>query len=83
MPIDLVITKRDGSQVLYYIPLGIMRGEKPNETKMKRVVLPDWYWTHPIYELDLDIPLEEIEKVEIDPSRRMADVNRANNTFEQ
>jgi hypothetical protein len=81
MPIDLVVTKTDGSQIMYYIPLGLMRGEKPNDTSMSRTVLSDWYWTHPTYEFTMDIPLDEIERVEIDPSVRMADVELSNNSY--
>jgi hypothetical protein len=81
MPIDLVVTKKDGSQVTYYIPLGIMRGEKPNESGMERVLLQDWYWTHPTYELKLDLPMNNIASIEIDPSQRMADVDRENNSW--
>ena len=81
MPIDLVITKKDGSQLMYYVPLGLMRGEKPNETGMNRTVLSDWLWTHPTYSFTMDIPLEEIERVEIDPSVRMADVELTNNSY--
>lgn len=81
MPIDLVITKTDGTQVMYYIPLGIMRGEKENESGMERVIAPDWYWTHPEYNLDIDIKLSDIKNIEIDPSQRMADVDRDNNSY--
>lgn len=81
MPLDVYITKKDGSQQIYYIPLGIMRGEKPNETSLTRIVGRDWYWTHPTYSFDLEIPYESIEKIEIDPSGRLADVDRSNNTF--
>ena len=81
MPIDLLITKKDGSQLLYYIPLGIMRGEKSNESSMARVVARDWYWTHPSYQLEVPVTIDEIAKVEIDPSGRMADISRQNNVF--
>ncbi len=82
MPIDLVVTKTDGSQVLYYIPLTIMRGEKPNESEMPRTVLKDWPWTHPSYSFDIDIPVSEMAKIEIDPKQRMADIDSANNLYE-
>ncbi|MFY0685590.1 MAG: M1 family metallopeptidase [Cyclobacteriaceae bacterium] len=81
MPLDIVVTKKDGTQSSYYIPLGIMRGEKANESGMTRKTLPDWYWTHPEYEFTVDIPLDEISSIEIDSSQRMADVDRKNNKF--
>lgn len=83
MPIDLTITKTDGSQVMYYIPLGLMRGEKPNESGMERVLLKDWYWTHPTYTFEVGFPMDEIEAIEIDTSQRMADVNRDNNLWKK
>ena len=81
MPLDIVVTYNDGSQDLLYIPLGIMRGEKPNETDLDRSVLSDWPWTHPGYEFTLEKPLNTIKSIEIDPSQRMADIDRSNNTF--
>lgn len=81
MPIDLVVTKKDGSQIMYYVPLGIMRGEKANESGIERVLLNDWYWTHPTYLFSIKIPLEQISSIEIDPSDRMADINRENNSW--
>ena len=81
MPIDLVVTKNDGSKTMYYIPLGIMRGEKPNESGMERKLLKDWYWTHPTYEFQIDADLGSITTIEIDPSERMADIERSNNSW--
>ncbi len=81
MPLDIVVTYKDGTQDLLYIPLGIMRGEKPNETDLNRTVLSDWPWTHPGYEFDLVKPFNTIKSIEIDPSQRMADIDRSNNTF--
>lgn len=42
----------------------------------------EWRWTHPEYKLTLDMDLSNIKKIEIDPSKRMADVNRSNNIWE-
>ncbi len=81
MPIDLWVTKKNGDRHLYYIPLGIMRGEKPNEFDVERTILTDWAWTHPEYTLVIDIPFNKIKKIEIDDSGWMADINRKNNVF--
>jgi hypothetical protein len=81
MPIDLVITKKDGTKVLHYVPIGLMRGEKKAEDDMTRVIEKDWYWTHPTYELSTEIDLSDIATIEIDPSERMADINRENNSW--
>mgnify|MGYP001603116842 FL=1 len=80
MPIDLMVTDKKGNKVLHYIPLSIMYGEKPNEyAGVKRIVDTVWYWTNPVYEVELNIPLSDIKELEIDPSQRMADVDRDNN----
>lgn len=80
MPIDFMVTDKNGKKVLHYIPLSIMYGEKPDEyPDAKRVVDPVWYWTNPVYEVELDTPLSDIKELEIDPSQRMADVDRSNN----
>ena len=77
MPVDITVTKKDGSKIEYYIPLGLMRGEKITSAKIRK----DWYWTHPTYDLKIDIPLDNIEKIEIDESGLMADVNRDDNIW--
>jgi hypothetical protein len=81
MPIEISVTKTDGSKILYYIPLGIMRGEKKHEGSVERKVMSDWYWTHPIYEAQIDIPLADIQSIVIDQEKGMADLDRENNSF--
>lgn len=80
MPIDLLVTLKDGSKELYYIPLNEMMGNKPAEgTQMMRTVLEAWPWVNPSYTLKINKKLSEIESLEIDPTQRMADINRKNN----
>ena len=80
MPLDVVVTFEDGKQEVFYIPLDLMRGEKPNETpNIERTTMPDWPWTNPMYELIIPERLKKITAIEIDPSHRIADVNRGNN----
>ena len=81
MPVDLVVTYTDGSREFYYIPLQIMRGEKEEDMGMKRIVKPDWPWVYPEYKLSINRPINEIELIEIDPTLRMADVERQNNVW--
>lgn len=82
MPIDVVVTYTDGTKEVHYMALRMMRGEKPAETNDKRIVHEDWPWTHPSYEFTVDRPISEIASVVIDPSGRMADTDRKNNTWE-
>lgn len=80
MPIDLVITYQDGTKELYYIPMNEMLGSKPVEDKsMKRIDKTPWPWVNPTYTVQVNRKSSEIATVEIDPSLRMADINRKNN----
>lgn len=80
MPLDVVVTYTDGSQEMIYLPLVIQRGNKPEEKGMpKRVMTERWPWTNYTQEVQLAKPISSIKSVEIDPSLRMADINRSNN----
>ncbi|MBX2877151.1 MAG: M1 family metallopeptidase [Saprospiraceae bacterium] len=84
MPLDLLITYKDGTKELYNIPLRIMRGNKPQEdSAIPQKVIEDWPWTHPEYSFNLPVTLDKIDKIEIDPSIRMIDINRENNIYPQ
>jgi len=74
MPIDLTVTYTDGSTEDFYIPLQMMRGEKP--TKATRI--KDWAWAYPTYTFETS---KKIQSVRIDPSELMADINKSNNSF--
>ncbi len=78
MPLDVVVKYADGSSDLFYIPLRIMRGEKPAEDGARKL-LPDWKWTHPYYQFVVPTTKANITSIEIDPSKMMADVDRGNN----
>ncbi len=82
MPLDIVVTLTDGSQKVFNIPLQIMRGAK---TKSKytdyKVVSDDWPWTNPTFALCVDIPTKNIKSIEIDPSLRLADIDKSDNIF--
>jgi hypothetical protein len=83
MPVDLKINFKDGTQELHNIPLNLMYGNKPSETKEEKFVVEEsWKWTHPTYTMTVNRKLTEITKVEIDPTKRMADVARKNNLLE-
>lgn len=83
MPIDVHITKTNGEAITCIIPLDLMRGVK-NELSSGGevpVVMRDWVWVHPAYELKLDFPVDQIIKIEIDNTRRLADVDRSDNVW--
>lgn len=83
MPLEVLVTYKDGSKERHYIPLRIMRGEKTfaESTEEKVIQHADWPWTYPTYSLTINRPLSAISQVEIDPSQRMADIERGNNVF--
>ena len=81
MPVEVEVTTTGGETSLYYIPLRMMRWEKPLADDSRKT-LEDWAWAYPTYEMSLDMPLSEIAKIEIDPSQMMADVNREDNVYE-
>ena len=83
MPIDLFVTYEDGTQESFYIPLQMMRGEKPNPyPNLQRVVLTDWPWAFPEYIFEIDNG-KKVKTMMIDVSQKMADINPEDNTFEQ
>jgi hypothetical protein len=83
MPLDVYLQFRDGSRELAYIPQYLMFGSKPEEDKsMPRIVFEPWKWTSTQYEFDIDHRLTDLKIIDIDPSHRMADINRLNNRLE-
>ena len=81
MPIDLQLTFKDSTQEMHYVPMDLMLANKPAETKEKRVVHTEWNWTNPTYVVEFNHPLNQLIKVEIDPTKRMADVDQKNNVL--
>jgi hypothetical protein len=82
MPIDLQLTFKDGTNMMHYVPMYLMFGEKAEEDNLKRDVHPSWKWTHPTYTLTVNRRLTDLVLAEIDPSYRMADTDRKNNRLE-
>ena len=79
MPIDLYVTYEDGSQELFYIPLRMMWGEKPNPfTNLNRTVLDNWAWAYPTFSFEISNG-KNVKNMMIDATGRMADINPENN----
>ncbi len=79
MPIDVLITYKDGTKALHYIPLNLMFGNKNAEDNTPRILHEEWKWTHPEYQIKIDKKIIDIKSIEIDPTNRMADINKTNN----
>ena len=54
-----------------------MRGEKKSD---QAILLEDWSWAKPSYTFTLEGL--EIDKIEIDPTGRMADIDKENNVYQ-
>jgi hypothetical protein len=82
MPLDIRISFKDNTQEMHYVPLNLMFGSKPAEDELPRKV----YAAQPFTNRDVIIStkrhINEITAVEIDPSKRMADIDRKNNRLD-
>lgn len=85
MPIDLTVTYKDSSRITYTIPLTVMYGAKSAENDNLNwgfEVEKAWQWTNPKYAFTIERPIDEMLSLEIDPTRRMADIDRSNNLIQ-
>ena len=82
MPLDVVVKLKDGRINAFNIPMRIMRGAKSDKSFYENLeVLKDWPWVYPQYSFNVPFDIDEIEKIMIDPTGRMADINQADNVF--
>jgi hypothetical protein len=82
MPIDLYVVDKKGNVTLYYIPMEIMYAKKGSDMfKGTRIDKTPWPWVFPEYEFLIDLPIDQVESIEIDASERMADIDRTNNEY--
>ena len=79
MPLDIEVEYEDGTTSQFYVPLEMMRGEKPLDDNV--IVLDDWAWASPNYNFPVDQSKSKVKKVTIDPKGMMADINASNNTL--
>ena len=79
MPIDLRVEYVDGAFEDFYIPLEMMRGEKPTPESTK--VLSDWSWANKSFSFGVAVDKSKIKSVTIDPIKKMADVDDSNNSL--
>ena len=77
MPVEVEVTLKNGKKLNYYIPLQMMRGEKPTVNDV--VLLEDWAWAYPLYSFTIGSLGSEIKSVAIDVKNETADINRGNN----
>jgi len=80
MPLDISIETTSGTQY-HYIPLDLMRGNKPASTfgSNTPTVHADWPWVYRSYTVEINVGMSSIKKITIDPSSWLADVEPADN----
>jgi hypothetical protein len=76
MPVDVMVTLKNGSQQFYTIPLVSMYGAKEQAPYTN---LPPWPWTNPTYTLFVPFILEDIDSITLDPWQQSCDINTRNN----
>ena len=79
MPLEVLISFGDGSTAMYYIPIDLMQGNKTFDNNV--IVLEPWSWVNTEYVFEIQ-GNKKIIKIEIDPSKRLADVNQNKNILE-
>jgi len=84
LSIDLFVTDKAGKTQYVYVPLRMTYGEKPNTyPNYPRTVVPAWGWGNLTYTFELDMPLNNIQSIVLDPNNRSVDINRENNIYKQ
>ncbi len=79
MPIELVVSFSDGTSEMYYIPNDLLFGYKSFDAEVN--YMEPWNWASTEYEFTVQ-GNKRVTKVEIDPSKRIADVNQMDNSVE-
>ena len=80
MPLEILVTYKDGNEEFYYIPISLMRGEKSKpEYADKWIQLEDWSWAYKKYEFEIKSKMESIKSIDINPTGLLADVDTSNN----
>ena len=76
MPVEVEITFNNGDKKRFYVPVQMMRGEKPVQKSTK--ILNDWAWAYPTYSFTIKNN-SDVQQIIIDPDKKVADVNMKNN----
>ena len=80
MPLDVEISFSDGTKDMYYVPTDLMHGNKKFSSNNVYYMQP-WTWASPEYDFVVQ-GNKKIVKVEIDPSKRLADYKQMDNSID-
>ncbi len=79
MPIEVLVSFKDNSTQLFYIPLQMMRGQKPVDKPTQ--ILKDWAWAYPTYTFSIPNKKSAIKSIQLNPTKKMADINVENDIY--
>ncbi len=82
MPVEVTVTSTDGSSIIYYFPLRMMRNSKTEFGNNKYLLIEDWAWTNPTKTFTIGQSFEEIKSIEINRSKRVPDIDPTNDKWE-
>jgi Peptidase family M1 domain len=83
MPTDVIIIYKNGKKELYNIPIDLMRGSKSEiDENTEYFSLSPWNWTFPVYSFEVKSTPDLIDRIEIDPYLKTADIELENNVIE-
>jgi hypothetical protein len=83
MPVDVQLIFKDSSVENHNIPLNLMFASKKNDALFQQPIIEtEWKWTNTTYTFSIKRRLSDLIKIEIDPSKRMADLQRSNNVLQ-
>ncbi len=80
LPIDLKIKYSDGTEKFFSIPSDLMLNHKKEDYFSFQVLTP-WNCLKDSYLFSYELEGKKIQKIELDPSQRIADINRSNNIW--
>lgn len=80
LPIDIRLEFSDGTNKFFSIPSDLMLNHKKEDYYSFQVLSP-WQWLADSYQFSFDLEGKKIKKIEIDPSQRIADINKTNNIW--
>ena len=80
MPLDVEVSFSDGTKDMYYIPTDLMHGNKKFSSS-NVYYMQAWTWASPEYDFVVQ-GNKKVVKIEIDPSKRLADYNQMDNSID-
>ncbi|MFT4685065.1 MAG: hypothetical protein ACJATN_000092 [Neolewinella sp.] len=82
MPLEVLVTMKNGDERWFYIAPQIMRGVKAQPSYAKSWnILKDWGWAYPTYTFTIEVPKDDVKSVMINPTGRMFEDDVKNNEW--